>query len=371
MKRILTGLTVTLILVLGVSARATVTGQWDFNSGDLSATVGTALAYRGDTAATTIFNTATIGGQTARVMNFPATTPAQGYIMTHGIAPNGGGGSVNQYTLIMDIMFPAASDGTYRSLFQTSPGNSDDGEFFVNPGNGIGISGAYDGHLPADTWHRVAFVVDLTLATQRLRKFIDGVLVGAQDLDGVDGRWSLNPTALLFTDNDNETHSGFVSSIQIHDAALPDGTIAALGGASAAGIPTPASPSTLHVVSPNGGESFQAGTSRTISWTVQNPGGLVQIELYRGGSFFQSLAQVALSQSNCVWAIHPALGDTNNYRIKLTSVSYPAVTDESDGDFSVFGSTGALTPLFGQPLQANGGFEVKPTLVRKNKNEVC
>lgn len=574
MKRILTGLTVTLILVLGVSARATVTGQWDFNSGDLSATVGTALAYRGGTAATTIFNTATIGGQTARVMNFPATTPAQGYIMTHGIAPNGGGGSVNQYTLIMDIMFAAASDGTYRSLFQTNPGNSDDGEFFVNPGNGIGISTVYAGNLSADTWHRVAFVVDLTLATQRLRKFIDGVLVGAQDLDGVDGRWSLNPTALLFTDNDNETQSGFVSSIQIHDAALPDGTIAALGGAtaagiplpatapsyaqydfnanlnssaggtaltpgyaapatsagvtfsnvtlnggtaqvasftrgtyftmahglgangggsllnqytlifdvmfpsrpsgwaalyqttpantedaewfvnpsqglgisgnyggtvadgmwnrlavvvdnvagtftsyingtqvqqntglsldgrwalgttvllfadndqenagglvnsvqlrpvamlpvelaalggaSAAGIPTPASPSTLHVVSPNGGESFQAGTSRTISWTVQNPGGLVQIELYRGGSFFQSLAQVALSQSNYVWAIHPALGDTNNYRIKLTSVSYPAVTDESDGYFSVFGSTGALNPLFGQPLQANGGFE--------------
>ena len=49
MKRNLAWLTVTLFLVLGDSARATVTGQWDFNSGNLSATVGTALAYCNDT----------------------------------------------------------------------------------------------------------------------------------------------------------------------------------------------------------------------------------------------------------------------------------------------------------------------------------
>ena len=67
-------------------------------------------------------------------MSFPATTPTQGYVMTHGIAPNGGGSYVNHYTLIMDIMFPAASSGQWRSLFQTNPGNSNDGDLFVNPG---------------------------------------------------------------------------------------------------------------------------------------------------------------------------------------------------------------------------------------------
>jgi len=51
----------------------------------------------------------------------------------------------------------------------------------------------------------------------------------------------------------------------------------------------------------------------------------------------------------------PGAGDTNNYRIKLTSVGDPAVTDSSDANFSVFGSTGTLNPLFGQALQANGG----------------
>ncbi|NOS71897.1 MAG: hypothetical protein HOP33_18450 [Verrucomicrobia bacterium] len=360
MKRILISLAVAIVTGLGVTAYAGVTGQWDFNSGNLNATVGTALAYRGTTAATTTFTTSTIGGQSAAVMSYPATTPTQGFIMTHGIAPNGGGALVNQYTLIMDVMYPAASSGQWRVFLQTNPANpvNDDGEFFVNLANGIGISGIYAGTILADTWHRVAFVVDLTLPAQRLRKFIDGALVGTQDLDQVDGRWALSPTALLFTDDNNETRAGFVNSIQIRSEAISDVEVANLGGATAAGIPLPVAPTSLHLVNPNGGQNYQAGTAQSISWTVNNPSGLVQIELLRGGAFFKSLGQASLSQSNYLWNIDPYLGDTNNYRIKLTSVAYPAVTDSSDADFSVFGSAPGPNPVFGQPLQSNGGFEL-------------
>jgi hypothetical protein len=239
MKRILTSFTVTLILGLGVSAHAAVTGQWDFNSGDLSATAGTALDYFNSDATGTTFSTMTINGSPAKVMGFPACTASQGYVMTHGIAPNGGGAYVNQYSLIMDIMFPAASSGVYRSLWQTATGNNNDGDLFVDDGDGIGISGTYDGTLSPDTWHRVAFVFDLTLPTSSLKKYIDGSLVGAQTLAAapLDGRWSLDPTALLFTDNDGETTNGFVNSIQIHDVPLSDTDIFALGGPTAAGIP--------------------------------------------------------------------------------------------------------------------------------------
>lgn len=231
--------TLSLTLAIGLSAsltsRAGVTGQWDFN-GDLSATVGTALAYMGDTAALTTFETVLIGGLPASVMKFPAATPSQGYIMTHGIAPNGGGAFVNQYSLIMDIMYPSTSTG-YRALLQTGVANSNDGDLFVNPGNGIGISSSYQGNLTPDEWHRVAFVFDLTLGADRLRKFVDGALVGTQNLSsGVDGRWSLDPTALLFTDEDGETAIGYVNCIQIHDSVLSDSYIGLLGGATAAGI---------------------------------------------------------------------------------------------------------------------------------------
>lgn len=238
MKKNLTYLAVTVILGLGVSARAAVTGQWDFNSGDLTATIGTALADFGVTPTT--YSTMTIGGSPAKVMGFPAADVTQGYIMTHGIAPNGGGSYVNQYTLIMDIMYPAASSAVYRGLWQTSTANGNDADLFVEDTvNGIGIEGTYSGAILADTWHRVAFVFDLSLPSQRLRKYIDGLLVGTQDLSsGLDGRWSLDPTALLLTDNDGETAVGYVNSIQIHDVALTASDIFALGGASAAGIPT-------------------------------------------------------------------------------------------------------------------------------------
>lgn len=237
MKKILAQTTVALILGLGVAANAAVTGQWDFNSGDISATVGTDLAYRGDTATVTTFSSTTIGGNPANVMGFPATTPSQGYTMTHGIAANGGGSYVNQWTLIMDIMFPSASSGQWRALLQTNQGNANDGDLWVNTGNGIGGIGQYHGTILANTWHRVAFVFDLSLPSDQLRKFIDGLLVGTQSAGSLDGQYALDPTALLFTDNDNETAAGFVNSIQIHDTMLSDGYIASLGGATAAGIP--------------------------------------------------------------------------------------------------------------------------------------
>ena len=40
---------------------------------------------------------------------------------------------------------------------------------------------------------------------------------------------------------------------------------------------------------------------------------------------FDVLATVNLRDSNYVWVIHPRLGDTNNYRIKLSSVSFPGL----------------------------------------------
>jgi hypothetical protein len=218
---------------------AVVTGQWDFN-GNLDATVGTALQYFGDTASITAFEDATIGGKPAKVMSFGAATKTQGYIMTHGAGANGGGTKVNQYTLIMDVMFPAASDGKWRGLLQTEPSNANDGDLFVNGANGIGISGQYQGKVVADTWHRLAFAFNLN--DKSVSKYIDGVLVNKQTLgEGFDGRWALGSTALLFTDEDNETAAGLVNSVQIRSGTLSEAEIAALGGATAEGIPGVAS----------------------------------------------------------------------------------------------------------------------------------
>ena len=133
-----------------------------------------------------------------------------------------------------------ASLNKWRGLLQTDPSNASDGDLFVNNGNGIGISGQYQGKVVADTSHRLAFAINLN--DKSVSKYIDGVLVNKQTLgSGLDARWSLLPTALLFTDEDGETAAGLVNSVQIRNGTLSDAEIAALGGATAAGIPSVAS----------------------------------------------------------------------------------------------------------------------------------
>jgi len=251
-----------LIAVVAVlPASANVTGQWDFYAATgLGATIGNALEYfdgpGGATAAGTLIGSTTalgipdIGGQWAEVMAFPATSQTMGYIARHGALANAGGAYVNQYSLIMDLLYPASSHGQWRAIFQTSATNTNDGDFFARGDGGIGISGSYQGAILPDTWHRLAVTVDLTTST--MAKYIDGAQVGVQTLSsGVDGRWALYSATdspdymLLFADEDGETARGYVNSIQFHDMALPASYIAALGGPQAGGIPIIPEPGTF------------------------------------------------------------------------------------------------------------------------------
>lgn len=332
-----------------------VVAQYDFN-GNLNSAVGGAALTTGFAApaasAGITYSNVTIAGSPAQAVSFTRGTY---FKMVHGLGANGGGVYLNQYTLIMDVMFPSRPDG-WAVLFQTNTNNSNDGDWFINPSQAIGISGVYGGLVADGTWNRVVAVVDNVGGT--LTSYVNGAQVQQVGGPSLDGRWSLDPIILLFADESSDNAGGLINSVQMRPELVSPVEIAALGGATAAGIPVPAAPTNLTVVTPNGGENYQAGSSQNISWTAVNPNGLVQVDLYRGGVFLQSLGQAALSASNFVWAIHPALGDTNTYRVQLTSVAYPAVTDASDNNFSVFGSTGTLNPLFGQSLQTNGGFEL-------------
>ena len=233
-----------------------VSGQWEFNDGNLVATIGTDLVPRAGTEPFTLFETTVMDDGPANVMRFAypggaGNTSALGYILPHGILPNAGGQKVNQYSVIMDILFPATSTG-FRSLLQTETNSTTDGDLFVNGGNGLGISSQYQGNLTSDEWHRVVFTVDLT--KRELGKYIDGVNVltgpvGAAPLgtgpyqylsatDGlVDRRWSLDPIALLFADEDGEIAAGSVNGIQTRPVVLTPSQIALLGRATSAGLP--------------------------------------------------------------------------------------------------------------------------------------
>jgi hypothetical protein len=241
-----------------------ITGQWDFDCGTFQATAGNDLVPFNATVAadsqfgtTTSFGIGNIGGTAAQVLYFtPSVNNWGGYKMYHGAAPNGGGAYVNRYTLIYDVYYPAGSNNRWRSFLQTNTGNSNDGDIFVNTSNGIGISGIYQGTVTPDAWHRIVFVFDSTYAT--LKKYLDGTLVGTQTLDGLDGRWTLDPFALLFGDEDGDQAPTYVNSVQFRNGALTDAQVAALGGATnASGVPG---------VVPRICSFSRSGNTITINW---------------------------------------------------------------------------------------------------------
>jgi len=264
-----------------------VTGQWDFDNGDLKATVGQDLEYGdgpgGYMTTQTTFNTTTafgipdIGGSAAKVMKYTRseTPPANyvpGYAMHHGIAPNGGGTLVNQWTLIADVLFPDLSQGDrYTAVIEIQNDTGSDADVSIHeesPGvGGIGISGRYPGNITTNQWHRIAVAVDMAATNGGIHgvmtKFIDGVKAADQtdaDGTGLDGRFSLSDVAHLFSDggNDNEVNTYYVNSVQVRQGKLVDSEIAALGGPQAAGIPVP-HPKLI---------TSLTGNNLTISWDV-------------------------------------------------------------------------------------------------------
>jgi hypothetical protein len=260
-----------------------VTGQWDFQ-GNLAATYGRDLeSYDATVQADTTFGTTTsfglpgINGQTTSIMRFvPSANAWGGYRMYHGAGPNGGGSYVNQYTLVYDVYYPASSSG-WRSLLQTGTGNGNDGDFFINPTGGIGISSVYNGFVAPDQWNRIAFAFDLTGPGQApvLTKFINGVKVGNQTsgLSGRDGRFALDAHALLFADQDGDVAEAYVSSVQFSNGRRPDAFITALGGPSAAKIPGAIK---VQVTGGNssivwtGGVPLESAPGITGPWTIVN-----------------------------------------------------------------------------------------------------
>jgi hypothetical protein len=238
MRRMYVHLLIAVTVLAGSPAVANV-AQWDFE-GDLSSTTGGSELVPDfaapEVAATYDFTVDPINGEDAVVATFSRGTF---FRMTHGLPPNGGGVYVNQYTLLMDARFP--DTGVWVALWQTNAANSNDGDWFVNPGGGLGISNNYGGLVGDGQWHRIALVFDSVAGT--FTSFADGVQVQQNTgLAGADGRFSLDVTALLFADENQENAAGFVNSVQIVDRALAPAEIAALGGPTAAGLPLPTDP---------------------------------------------------------------------------------------------------------------------------------
>jgi len=236
-------------LALAGTLHAQPAGLWNFDSGDLSATAGSPLTYAGSNAGTTFGTTAffgipDIGGSPANVMKVAAGANGGGYRMPVTIAANGGGGLVNDYTVIMDVLYPVASDSVRRPLVETDLGffNVAEGaEISISAANGFAVLNNAAGTIAPATWYRLGLVVNGS--ANQVILYLNGQEQGTFAAGGVDGRLALNSSsevnnyAELFKDLNGATAEGFVNSIQFRGSVLSPGQMLALGAPTAAGIP--------------------------------------------------------------------------------------------------------------------------------------
>ncbi|HNS19300.1 MAG TPA: PKD domain-containing protein [Sedimentisphaerales bacterium] len=162
------------------------------------------------------------------------------WVCTHGIAPNGGGTKVNQWTLLIDFSYPPSSltdpPSGYNDLFQTDPTNADDSDWTINASGAVGIGavGYTDAHglkTQPDTWYRMVVVVENGV---RYDVYFDGVEIFKGTPQAVDGRFSLAEALLLFcagNKQDGDDAPINVSTVAIWGVPLSANNILTLGRA--------------------------------------------------------------------------------------------------------------------------------------------
>lgn len=202
------------------------------------------------------YTSATVGGSARQVGTFvidpdgDATNgrSAEFFRVFGGASNNGGGSYTNQYTLVYDVRVDSldAVGNRWFNFLNTTADQNNDGDMFFDLTRGYGVSGNYDGLalFQSAQFQRVVIVCDLTLdnlsvATERMKIYVDGTLANTVSIGGLDGRhavYSKDTGATdgythfdLFGDESAEMGAGALAQFAMFDRALTDAEVAGLG----------------------------------------------------------------------------------------------------------------------------------------------
>ena len=155
------------------------------------------------------------------------------YKCTHNMQPNGGGDSVNRYTLMFD--FKILNLERWHCFHQTDTTNANDAECFIRPQSsetpgaiGVGYTGYSADTVIPGKWYRLAISVNLG---SFYRYYLNGALIHEGDTDEIfiDKRFALTEKILFFADNNFEDDTIDIASIAIFDTCLTAAQIALIG----------------------------------------------------------------------------------------------------------------------------------------------
>ena len=139
--------------------------------------------------------------------------------------------------------------------------------------------------------------------------------------------WAISPTGSTGSDYKVKVQS--ISQPAVNDLSNNNFTIT-----------PPAITSSITVTSPNGGETWQRGTSHKINWSYTgSPGSSVKIVLLKAdaevGTIITSTSVGSGGSGSYTWAISPTGSTGSDYKVKVQSISQPAVNDMSNTKFNI------------------------------------
>jgi hypothetical protein len=213
------------------------TGWWKFDDiSDLTkAEVGPSLVANG--------NITSVPGPIDG--NLAVEVPLGSYFaLEHGIAPNGGGTLVNEYSIMWDFKIPATE--TWYSFLETEATTSSDADLFIAASANSGISRVPNSigtgsllytmnTVTADNWYRMIISVK---NGEFFNIYVNGQLWSISNehpgslMQAVDSRYGLAPTIYFYQDGDGDDGTLQSSEISMWDVALSADDAALLGDAS-------------------------------------------------------------------------------------------------------------------------------------------
>ena len=124
-------------------------------------------------------------------------------------------------------------------------------------------------------------------------------------------------------------------------------------------LPTLSSTSSITITSPNGGETWTAGTSKTITWSYTgSPGSTVKVEFLKGGvpiTLADSVPVGSGGKGSFTYSIWSGQTPGTDYKVRIQSTSQPAIQDVSDNYFTITSPTTITTTPSITVTSPNGG----------------
>ncbi|MBK6966528.1 MAG: hypothetical protein IPH20_22180 [Bacteroidales bacterium] len=112
---------------------------------------------------------------------------------------------------------------------------------------------------------------------------------------------------------------------------------------------------TITLLSPNGGEAWNAGTYEEVSWVGDSLSSMLRLEFSPdGGNTWGYFAEVPSSPDGGIFPVFPPFYNSTNALLRITDFSDPSVNDISDAPFTVIvPSINIYQPATGSVVFAN------------------